>query len=358
MALALTDLNAFTTQEVVPRTTDVIFKQSPLFTRLLTKNRVGFEGGKYIQKPLTFAELNGDFFTKDDAFNTAYVKTETAFTVNMKFAYVNITLYGQDNVLGRGRNAAFSLVETKFANASLKMAKMLAQAMYRDGQTTDGTGVLSSSKYFDGLPAWIDDGNSSGTYGTATDSTKSFAAVGGITRTDMFANPVAFTAATTPAAMLGGANAFVNRGYSSFSVNTVQDAFGNVWYGNDYPDMIVSTQTFWNKLWQTTQPNQRYMADKSVDVANVGFRAMTWNGISEVVVDKYMPSDGVNGVAYGLNTKYLKFYITTQKKYQLGFTGFKDAQGNDNLCGQFLFAGNLMCESPRTNFKLVGSAIV
>ena len=49
MALSYTDLTAFTEQYVVERTTDVIFKQSPLFTRLLNRRRMRFQGGTFIE---------------------------------------------------------------------------------------------------------------------------------------------------------------------------------------------------------------------------------------------------------------------------------------------------------------------
>lgn len=357
MGLTWSEINAFTTQEIVPKTTEVIFKQSPLLTRILNRRRVSFPGGTKIQRGIMYAELNGGFFEKGETFNIAYVKTDTAFEIAIKYAHVNVTLYGTDDVLNRGRNAAFSQVELKFANASLTMAKLLAQTMYKDGQTSGGTGVLSSSKHFDGLLAWIDDGNDYGSYSVATDSTKSFLAVGGITRDDLFATAPTFAGATTPDAGLAGANAYVDRNFAAFTALNLQTAFGKAWYGNDFPDIIVSTQTFWNKVWNTAQPNQRYFDDNS-DVAKVGFRAFRFNGISDVVVDKYMPSDGTYGVALGLNTNYIEFYVTDNPKFQFGFTGFKDAQNSIDMAGQFLYAGNLLVSNPRTCFKLVGSAIL
>ena len=48
MALSLADLTAFTQQYIVERTTDVIFKNSPLFVRLLNRRKLSFRGGTYI----------------------------------------------------------------------------------------------------------------------------------------------------------------------------------------------------------------------------------------------------------------------------------------------------------------------
>lgn len=358
MALSLTDLTAFTEQYVVERTTDVIFKQSPLFTRLLNRRRMRFQGGTYIQRPIIYSELNGDWFSKGDTFNIAYVTTDTAFTVNMKTSYVNVTLYGIDDILNRGPQAAFSIVESKFANASMKMAKLIATALYQDGQSAVSppfTGALSGTKSLDGLLAWIDDGNSSGSYTSATDLTKSFLAVGGITRTDLFATAPSFSTAITPISAVQGANSYVNRAFNTYSVNDVNTAYGAAWFGNDYVDLMVGTQTAYNKIWNTIQPQQRYMAADS-DVGKVGFQSFRFNA-SEVVIDKYIPNDGTNGLILGLNTNYLELYLSENKKFQFGFTGFKEAQNSIDIAGQFLFAGNMLGPNPRTSFKMVGTAL-
>lgn len=361
MSLSLVELNAYTQQELVPRTTDVIFKKSPLLVRMLNRNVINFDGGLNIQRPLMYQNLNGGFFSKGDTFNIAAVTTDTAAVVNMKYAYVSIFLSGTDDVLNRGRNAAFSQVELKFANASATMAMNLAQALYQDGQTAAGdsgvtSGVLSATKSIDGLLAWIDDGNSSGSYSTAHDSTKSFTSIGGITRTDMFVSAPSFTSATTPPSGVQGLNSYTNRAWSAFTLNDIQTAFGYAWFGNDFPDLIVTTQSGFNKIWNATQPQQRYM-DNQADVAQVGFKAFRFNGVSDVVVDKYIPSDGTNGIMLGLNTRYLEFYITTNPKFQFGFTGFKDAQNTIDLAGQFLWSGNLIVPNPRCCFKMVGTSI-
>jgi hypothetical protein len=358
MALSLYDLTAFTEQYIVERTTDVIFKQSPLFVRLLNRRRMRFSGGTYIQRPIIYSELNGDWFSKGDTFNIAYVTTDTAFTVNVKTPYVNVTLYGIDDILNRGPQAAFSIVESKFANASMKMAKLISTALYQDGQSTPAAGnaVLSTTKSLDGLLAWIDDGNSSGSYSTSANSDKSFASIGGITRTDLFAVAPTFSTAITPISAVQGANSYTNRAFSNFTLNDVNTAYGASWFGNDFPDLIVTTQTGWNRIWNSIQPNQRYY-DTNSDVGRVGFMSFRFNA-AEVVVDKYIPSDNVNGVMLGLNTNYLELYTSENRKFQFGFTGFKEAQNSIDISGQYLWAGNLVAPNPRTSFKMVGTSLL
>lgn len=358
---SVSDIAAYTTIEILPRTTDVIFKKSPLLTRLLNRNSISFPGGLLVQRPLMYAQLNGGFFSKNDTLNIAYVQTDTSYQVNMKYAYVSIFLNGTDDVLNRGRNAAFSEVELKFANASATMAKIITTGLYQDGQTAASNagvtnGVLSTSTSLDGLLAWIDDGNTSGSYSTATDLTKSFPSIGGLNRVDLFTTPPVFTGATTPNSGIQGLNAYTNRAFNAFTLNDMQFAFGQAWFGNDFPDLIVTTQNGFNKVWNATQPQQRYMDDNS-DVAKVGFKAFRFNGVADVVVDKYLPSDGTNGIMYMLNTRYLELYCSDNKKFSFGFTGFKDAQGTIDLAGQFLWSGDLGAPNPRTSAKLVGTAL-
>lgn len=354
MALTITEVNALTNIFIVPKTTDTIFKNDPLLTRLLSRNKINFEGGQSIQRPLIYAELNGDFFTQGATFNISYVPTDTALSVAMKFAYVNITLYGTDDVLNRGPEAVFSQVETKMLNASLKMAKTLSSNLYKDGTSSaadvvSSAGVLSTTNAFTGLLSWIDDGNSGNSYPTATDITRSFTTVGGITRSDITATPSTGTA--TPNADIGGLNAYTNRAFSTFQLTEVQNAYGKAWFGNDAPDLIISPQVGWDKFWNSIQPLQRYMDDKS-DVAKIGFQSFRFNR-AEVTVSKYMPDQ----LMLGLNTNYLELYVTTNQKFQFGFTGFKEAVNSVDVAGQYLFSGNLVAPNPRTSFKLIGSAL-
>lgn len=350
MALSLLDLNAYTNKFIVPKSTDVIFKSDPLLQRILTKKRVSFPGGLSIQRPIMYAELASGFFSRGDTFDTGYRYTDTAFGVNMKFAYTGISLLGVDDVLNRGPEAAFSIVESKMANASATMAKLLAQKMYLDGQ-----GTLSGTTAIDGLIAWIDDGSTNATYSGATDITKSFASVGGITRADILAGPS--TGSETTYAQVNGINAFTSRAVSTFTLNDLNRAYSMAWFGSDSPDIMVTTQGGWNKIWNATTPLQRY-ENRDNDLANVGFQNFKFN-FADVVISKYM-QDAIGstyGMTLGINTDYLEMYISDNKKFQFGFTGFKEAQNTIDASGQYLWSGNMIYSNPRTAFKTLGTAL-
>lgn len=330
MALSLTDLSAYTLQYIVPKTTDTIYLNSPVFTRLSSRNMERFAGGLQIQRPIIYNELNGDAVGRGEAFNIDYVTTDTALVNNMSVYYVNITLYGFDSMRNDGPQAIFSQVETKFQNAALKMAKLLATNMYLSNA------VAGRSKHMDGLPQWIDDGTL-------------IASVGGITRTDIM-----------PTGTVGGLNAYTtNQGSGAFTIQSLNTAYGNAWFGADHPDLIVATQIGWNNIWNALQPQQRYY-DTESDVATAGFQSFRFNG-AEVVVDKYMPTGtgslgtGLGGVMYGLNTKYIEWYFSTNPKFQYGFTGFKEANNSIDVAGQFLVGHDIVIPNPRSCFKIINT---
>jgi len=328
MALSLVEINAYTNRHIVPKSTDVIYKNSPVFTRLHTRNAERFEGGLYIVRPIIFAELNGGTFTKGTNFDTSFVNTDTAFQVNVKGYWVNISLFGFDDILNRGPEAAFSQVETKMLNAGMKMAKLLATDMYLDGGNTRAAGSNSSTTLaLDGFEAWYDDGTN-------------VSAVGGITRTDL-----------APNGTISGANAYTNTSVNIFQLATIQTAYGAAWFGSDHPDLIAATQAGWNNFWNAIQPLQRYL-DTESDLGKIGFQTFRFNG-AEVAIDKYMPLNYM----YGMNTSYIEWYNSSNPRFQFGFTGFKEAQNTIDVSGQFLWAGDIVVPNPRTGFKLNGTAL-
>jgi hypothetical protein len=318
MALTYDDISSKTNKFIVPRLVDNVYKSSPIFTRLRTQNMERFEGGTSIKHPIMYAELKGGPFTRGGTFDISYVQTDTALEVNVKYYYVSATLYGTDNVINRGPDAAMSYVEGKMVNAAGKMAKLLGTALFLDGQGT-GSQVIE----LDGLNASIDDGTNFATYAN-------------VTRADVG------TGANN------GINAFFSGTVGTLSLATVQSAYGASWFGNEHVDLIVTTQPVWDVFWNKIQPAQRFM-ESDTDVAKIGFQAMRYNGAS-LTVDQYCPT----GRMYGLNTKYLQFWISTLPKYQFGFTGWKEAQNTDDVAGQYLFAGNLLNVAPRLMFQLQG----
>ena len=325
--LALQDVNSVTQRMIVPKAYDVVFKYSPTFVRLRTRHAVQFTGGTSIDTPIIYQSLKGGPFTRGQGLNIDYVNTDTAFSVKPKFYFVSVVLFGIDGVLNRGENAAMSLVELKLANAAAAMGQNLSIDMYLDGLNTAAVntnlGANSTPASLDGFAQWIDDGTN-------------VATVGGAIRTDLSPNTV-----------IGGGNAyfksFANTPIATTDLNT---AFGKAWFGPDRPDLLSATPDVWNYVVAKLQPAQRFdRAD--TDVVKAGFQAIQYMG-ADFVVDNYCPAQSL----WGFNTKYIQFYMTTNRLFQFGFTGFKEDQGTVDYAGQYLFGGNIVISNPRTCFQL------
>jgi hypothetical protein len=322
MALTNTELDAYVNKYIVPKSTDTIFKNSPVLTRLSTRNREKFTGGLYIQRPIIIGELNGGAAGRGETFNIDFVTTDAAFTDELKLYWVAIALYGYDSLKNDGEFSVFSQVEMKFTNASLTMAKLLATDLYKDN-------LAARSKCMTGLPMWYDNG-------------VLYPAVGGVTRSDIVAPPT-----------VGGLNAYTNT-LTTFRLKDVNTAYGASWFGADHVDMVVATQNGYDLIWEALQPMQRYgNQNASSDLGQAGFEAFRFNA-ADVVVDKYMPT-GTSGVMYGINTKYIEWYFSNNKKFEYGWTGFKEANNSIDVAGQFLTAHSLINANPRSGFKLLST---
>lgn len=314
--LTYDDLSSKTNKFIIPGLVDTIYKSSPVLTRFRTRNMERFEGGLTIRQPIMYAALKGGPFARGSSFDTSYVQTDTALEVNVKYYYINATLFGTDNVLNRGPEAAMSYVESKMVNAAGAMAENLATDFYLDGQGTNSEPIS-----LDGFEAAIDDGSN-------------FASYGGITRSDLATGPNQ------------GINAYYNGSNTTFALTQLQTAYGAAWFGSEHVDLIVTVQTLWDSIWGKIQPQQRFLEESS-DVAKIGFQSLRFNG-SSIVVDQYAPA----GKIWGLNTNYIQFWISTLPLFQFGFTGWKEAQNSIDVAGQYAFGGNLLVTAPRLMFQL------
>lgn len=320
--LTWNDVTGKTNDKIVPYLTDNVFKNSPVLTRLKSKRRFEFEGGLTIRHNVMYAPLKGSAFARGQAFDTSAVQTDTALQFNLKYYYVNVTLYGVDQVLNRGPEAAMSFVGSKMINASGTMAQLLATNLYGDGGANGGSS-LSSTIDLDGCAE-------------AINVPANYPIYGGVTRTDI----------------ASAANTGINSYYAAptaFALSAVQTAYGASWFGQEKVDMIPTTQPVWDAMWNKLQPQQRFN-DETSDV-HVGFRSFFWNG-AQVVVDQYLNVLGGAYQMYGFNTNYIYLYVSTVPKYSFGFTGWKEAQSTDDVAGQYLFGGNLVFAAPRLMFNL------
>lgn len=321
MPLPYSDISAVTVNHIVPEIVDEYYKVSPVFVLIFKGDTMRpFPGGNQIQQPIQYAPLKAGPFAPGGTFDISYVQTDTAMTFAVKYYYANVTIQGTQLPLNRGTEAAMNFVEERMINGSQALAQALAIDIYNDGQ-----GTVSSQIALDGLLAGYDDGTNYPTYG-------------GLPR----------------AAIGSGASAGINGYYQNvagpLSITALQKAYGQATFGNRQPNLMATTQSIYNQLYNKLVPAQRVNDNVMVDQAqNIGFTAIRFNN-QRLVVDQYVPT----GYVFGMNTDFLNVWISDHELFGFGFTGFKELPNSVDSAGQLCFGGDIVVSAPRLGFILAG----
>jgi len=310
----LADIAATTLDTFLKDLVENVFQSNALWVRLASRDRIILDGGDKIRQSIIYDKLNSDWYTGLDEFNVARKLTKTPMLFSWKQCWANISIDGLSMLQNAGAAKVIDLVETEMETAKLTLSDMLGTAVYGDG-----TGTVTSAKALDGLLAAIDDNSNYSTYG-------------GISR------------AVADAVGLAIRGIYDATG-GTFSLPAVNTLFGSATIQPEKPDLIVTTQTLWNKFWERAQPSQRMPSGPGFDdLARLGFEAINVNGAA-VVVD----SKPTAGTIWGLNTKNIKLVVHRDRDFH--FTGFKIPINQDAIVGQILWAGNLVVPSPRLHFQ-------
>jgi hypothetical protein len=241
--------------------TDNIFTARPLTFFLMDKGRIRMlDGGTKIVEPLVYGQNStvGSYSGYDTISLTAQDGI-TAAEYDWKQYAASIAISGIEEAKNNGEAAILNLLEAKVMQAEESMREGFNQMFF-----SDGTG--NSGKNWNGLANLV---ANSGT-------------VGGINRAtsgnDFWKSYVEGTAGALTLAQMSTA-------YNSVSV------------GNDHPDMVLTTQTLFEKYESLLQPQLRYTDTKTADA---GFQNLLFKA-APVTYDAHCNS----GVVYFLNSKYL-----------------------------------------------------
>jgi len=321
MALTYNDITALTVNHISDEFIDNYYKVSPTFVKVWKSGSMfkTFPGGNQIQVPFQFAPLKAGPCAPGGVFDISYIETQTAMTFNVKFSYANVTVHRTDFALNRGAAAAMNYLEPKIVNAEQALAQTLITQFFADGQ-----GTLTPLIALDGILAGYDDGTNYPSYG-------------GITRS-----------AIGVGASTGINGYFYNNGGTNwiFSLQQLQNAYGQATFGPDQPNFIATTQSIYNSFWSKMLPLQRTtLVDPELQSA--GFKSFLFNGMN-VVVDQYCPS----GTIFGMNTDYIDAYVSEDPTFAFGFTGFKELVNSLDMAGQTVFGGNIVVTAPRLGFVM------
>ncbi len=329
----LDELNTSTHIDIVPGVTDNVFLNDPVLAMLRAQQLEMFKGGTKIQENFLYAPMNGGAYAKGGTFNLDRRQTVTGGQFDPKLYYVNVTEFKEDiQIFNKGQEAVFKLVDVDMQNAALTMSAILAVDLYNEGQTA------SRILRLNGLAEILNDGtNNSWTAATYT-------TYGGVTRNSTVGSALN-SPMTSPAANVAG----------PLSYKLLEEMWSSCVIGPEAPNMIATTNLGMSFIKEKFHPQLRIETQDP----KIGFNSIGFNS-AKIYASQYCPgARGTNDAALGnylasagevmwmLNTKYFRFYVTDDPEFGFGFTGFKPAQDNTQVAGQYLFSGNLTCQSPR-----------
>ena len=286
--------------------TDNIFTARPLTYFLTDKGRIRMlDGGTKIVEPLIYGQ-NGtvNSYSGYDTISLTAQDGITAAEYEWKQYAASIAISGIEEAKNNGEAAILNLLEAKVMQAEESMREGFNQMFFGDG-----TG--NSGKHWNGLGNLVE---ASGT-------------VGGINR-----------------ATAG------NEYWRSYEENTagaltlaqMNTAYNSVSVGNDHPDMVLTTQTLYEKYESLLQPQLRYTDTKTADA---GFQNLLFKA-APVTYDVHCTA----GVVYFLNSKYLTLVGHSGKWFSQ--TEFVRPENLDAKYALIMCYGNLTCRNAKKQGKL------
>jgi hypothetical protein len=286
--------------------TDNIFTARPLTYFLQDKGRIRMlNGGTKIVEPLIYAESGTvKSYSGYDSIALTAQGGITAAEYDWKQYAASIAISGIEEAKNNGEQEIINLLEAKIMQAEESMREGFNRMFY-----ADGTG--NSGKDWNGLGNIVE---ASGT-------------VGGINR------------ATTG-----------NEYWRSYEENTataltlaqMATGYNSVSVGNDHPDMVLTTQTLFEKYEALLQPQLRYTDTKTADA---GFQNLLFKA-APVVYDEHCTA----GIVYFLNSKYLTLVGHSAKWFAQ--TEFVRPEDLDARYALIMCYGNLTCRNAAKQGKL------
>mgnify|MGYP003335533003 CR=1 FL=1 len=336
-----------------PKLVDMVFQEAAAIRLAKEAVREDFPGGRLIGENFYYAGLIGGPYAKGQDFDISEPQIEQELQFNIKFQEVNVTLTKEDiQVINKGENAAFKLIESRVTAAYMTHGAFSDIAIFLNGQAANYT------KNINGLAEALND-NSTASWDGSTYST-----YGTITRGGAVGN------------VLNSAPTNVN---GTIEYTTLEEQYGNCSFGpNKEPNYLVTTYLGYSYIKEKFQTQQRF---NDTQDPKIGFTGMKFND-AVILRDRYCPGTYISGTGdpnavnffkfmsggvltayptltaeslWMLNVRkpYMNFYMSDDPEYQLGFTGFKPAQGNTKVAGQVLLAWQ-MTFAPRYHKQLYG----
>ena len=286
--------------------TDNVFTARPLTFKLMEKGRIRMlNGGTKIVEPLIYGQ--NDTVGSYSGFDTIALTPQTGISAaeyEWKQYAASISMSGIEEAKNNGEQEIINLLEAKIMQAEESLREGFNQMFFADGTGNGG-------KDWNGLANLVE----------ATGS------VGGIDPAD-------------------SGNSF----WASYEENTstaltlaqMSTAYNSVSVGNDHPDVLLTTQTLFEKYEALLLPVLRYTDSKTADA---GFQNLLFKS-APVMYDVHCPA----GVFFFLNSKYITLVGHSGKWFQQ--TEFIRPEDLDARYALIMCYGNLTLRNRAKQGKL------
>jgi hypothetical protein len=287
--------------------TDNIFTARPLTYFLMDKGRIRMlNGGTKIVEPLIYGQNSTvASYSGYDTISLTAQDGISAAEYDWKQYAASIAISGIEEAKNNGEQEIINLLEAKIMQAEESMREGFNQMFFGDG-----TG--NSSKNWNGLGNLVESGNTVGGINSATGQGN-----------DWWRSYEENTAGALTLAQM-------NTAYNTVSV------------GNDHPDMVLTTQTLYEKYEALLQPQLRYTDTKTADA---GFQNLLFKA-APVTYDAHCTA----GVMYFLNSKYITLVGHSGKWFQQ--TEFVRPENLDARYALIMCYGNLTVRNRAKQGKL------
>jgi len=313
------ELTYVTRRAFIPKLVVQIYNSTPLMAALIANSQTASGGVSSVSVPVQGSQfVNAQWSDYSGSFAQPSVQ-QGAYQAefNLKLLVAPVPFLGMEGAVQQDA-AIIPLIEARMNDATNVMMDAMAYSLYNN---------TTNQQQFIGLPAAIDDGTGTATYGNIDRTTNTW---------------------------------WKSKQYAAGSVNptrqnVLQYISGTVKNGAEVPTFGVCGFGTWTLLAQYYVGQENYMItpgsgfDGDANGPQAAFRALMVAGVP-IYPDPYCPE----GTLYFLNTNYMSLYIHEQASF--AFTGFESTLPNFQIgyVGAVLMIAELVNTKPKAMTKITG----
>ena len=313
------ELTYVTRRAFIPKLVVQIYNSTPLMAALIANSQTASGGVSSVSVPVQGSQfVNAQWSDYSGSFAQPSVQ-QGAYQAefNLKLLISPVPFLGMEGAVQQDY-AIIPLIEARMNDATNVMMDSMATALYTN---------TTNQQQFIGLPAAIDDGTGTATYGNINRTTETW---------------------------------WKSKQYAAGSVNptrqnVLQYISGTVKNGAEVPTFGVCGFGTWTLLAQDYVGQENYMItpgsgfDGDANGPQAAFRALMVAGVP-IYPDPYCPE----GTLYFLNSNYMSLYIHEQASF--AFTGFESTLPNFQIgyVGAMLMIAELVNTKPKAMTKITG----